>query len=342
MSGAPAPTPVPVDPGLPDVGPVRAGGLPGDPSDARADARRRALGLLALAVVVAVVCTLLGRWQWHRHVHRAEAIAVVEANYAAAPVDLADVVAAPDAPLPADDTWRAVTVSGRYLTDATVLLRNRPVNGTPAYHALVPLVVSDAAPEGFGPPVGAGRVLVVDRGWVPTGDDGSVGVDVPAPPPGDVRVTVRLRPGEAPSGREAPDGQVQAIAPAQVLAAGGDAVPADAAPYAAYGALVEELPAAAEALGPLAAPSTDPGSHLSYAFQWWVFALGGLVAFSVAARREWREGAATPGAAPGSSPTGTGQAAAGPARRRRARGRDELDEDAEIDAQLAGRAGRPA
>ncbi|MFS0704220.1 SURF1 family protein [Cellulomonas sp. 179-A 9B4 NHS] len=340
MSGAPARTSV--DPGLADVGPVRPGRLPGEPSDARADARRRALGLLALAVAVAVVCTLLGRWQWYRHVHRAEAIAVVEANYAAAPVDLADVVAAPDAPLPADDTWRAVTVSGRYLTDATVLLRNRPVNGTPAYHALVPLLVTDAAPDGFGAPVDAGRVLVVDRGWVPTGDDGSVGVDVPAPPAGDVRVTVRLRPGEATSDRDAPAGQVQAIAPEQVLAAGGDAVPADAVPYAAYGALVEELPAAAEALGPLAAPSTDPGSHLSYAFQWWVFALGGLVAFSVAARREWRDGAATPGAAPGASPTGTDPAASVPTRRRRAPGRDELDEDAEIDAQLAGRAGRPA
>lgn len=340
MTGAPAPNPAAatgatvttgsLTAGPVDVGPVRPGPAPGAPREARADARRRALGLLALAVAVAVVCTFLGRWQWHRHVARSAAIAVVEANYAAAPVDLADVVPDPDAALPDRDTWRAVAVTGRYLPDATVLLRNRPVNGTPAYHALVPLLVTDAAPDAFGTPAAAGRLLVVDRGWVSTGEDGSAGVDVPAPPAGDVRVTVRLRPGEATSDRDAPAGQVQAIAPAQVLAAAGDAVPAGAQPYAAYGGLLEEAPAADEALGPLAAPSTDPGSHLSYAFQWWVFALGGFVAFCVAARREWRDAAALPdGDAPG-----TDVPPAAP-RRRRAPGRDERDEDAEIDAQLA-------
>lgn len=287
--------------------------------DARAAARRQALGLLVVAVAVAVTCTFLGRWQWQRHVDRDAAIAVVEANYAAAPADLATVVPDPDVALPAADTWRSVTVRGRYLEDATVLLRNRPVDGTPAYHALVPLLVVDAAPGADGDPVGAGRLLVVDRGWVPTGADGTVAVDVPAPPRGDVTVTVRLRAGEATSRRDAPRGQVQAIAPAQVLAAGG----VDGEPYAAYGALVRESPAAGQALGALAAPSTDPGSHLSYAFQWWVFALGGLVAFSVAARREW-----TSAAAPGDGPVR-------PPRPRRARGRDEVDEDAEIDAQEA-------
>ncbi|UZN05021.1 SURF1 family protein [Cellulomonas sp. S1-8] len=290
--------------------------------DARDAARRRAVGLLVVGLVVAVTCTFLGRWQWQRHVARDAAIAVVEANFAAAPVDLADVVADPDAPLPDADTWRAVEVRGRYLPDAAVLLRNRPVDGTPSYHVLVPLVVDDAAPGAFGTPVAAGRALVVDRGWVPTGADGSVGVAIPPPPAGEVTVTVRLRPGEATSRRDAPAGQVQAIAPAQVLAAGG----ADAAPYAAYGALLREDPAAAEPLGALPVPSTDPGSHLSYAFQWWVFALGGLVAFSVSARREWVWSGAAPGAPDAPAP---------PPRPRRARGRDELDEDAEVDAQVA-------
>ncbi|GIG40995.1 SURF1 family cytochrome oxidase biogenesis protein [Cellulomonas phragmiteti] len=287
--------------------------------DLRAAARRQAVVLLVLAVVVAVVCTLLGRWQWQRHVDRDAAIAVVEANYAAPAVDLADVVADPAAALPDADAWRSVQVRGRYLDDATVLLRNRPVDSTPAYHALVPLLVTDAAPTSAGAPVGAGGVLVVDRGWVPTGADGSVDVEVPASPPGEVTVTVRLRPGEATSRRDAPAGQVQAIAPAQVLAAGG----VEGAPYAAYGSLVREDPAPAEPLGALAAPSTDPGSHLSYAFQWWVFALGGLVAFSVAARREWTSVVTV----------GDGPPTLRPARPRRSPGRDELAEDAEIAAQ---------
>jgi cytochrome oxidase assembly protein ShyY1 len=301
------------------------------PADLRADARRRALGLLVVGLVVAVVCTFLGRWQWHRHVARDAAIAVVEANYAAEPVDLADVVPDPAAALPDADAWRSVVVQGRYLPGSTVLLRNRPVDGTPAYHALVPLLVTDAAPGAFGPPVDAGRVLVVDRGWVPTGSDGSADVDVPAPPTGDVTVTVRLRPGERPSTRTAPDRQAHAIAPAQVLAAGG----VDAPPYAAYGAVVREVPAPDEVLGTLAAPSTDPGSHLSYAFQWWVFAAGGLVAFSVSARREWT-GVGGPPVGP-ATPDGTPAPPTPAPRPRRARGRDEIDEDAEIDAQEAAR-----
>ena len=295
-------------------------------ADARAAARRRALVLALVAVLVGVTCTFLGRWQWDRHEARDAAIAVVQANYAAAPVDLADVVPDPDALLPDSDAWRAVQVRGRYLPGSTVLLRNRPVNGVPSYHVLVPLLVTDAAPGDFGAPVDAGRVLVVDRGWVPMGEDGSAEVDVPPPPPGEVTVTVRVRPGEAATDRRAPDAQVQAIAPAQVLAAGG----VDGDPYAAYGGLLEEDPAAASVLGGLPAPSTDPGSHLSYAFQWWVFALGGLLALGVAARREWTSvGGRADDVAPPPPP-----------RPRRARGRDEIDEDAEVEAAEVGARGQ--
>ena len=38
---------------------------------------RRAAGLVAVAVVLALVCTGLGYWQWLRHEHRSAAIALV-------------------------------------------------------------------------------------------------------------------------------------------------------------------------------------------------------------------------------------------------------------------------
>lgn len=293
----------------------------GVPAGAQRDAaRRRALGMLAVAVAVAVVCTLLGRWQWHRHEARAAAIAVVETNYAAAPTDLADVLHDPDVPLTAADEWRTVEVTGRYLTDASVLLRNRPVDRTPAYHVLVPLLVTDASPSADGD-AATGRVLLVDRGWVPTGADGSENVEAPAPPAGEVTVTVRLRAAERPATRQAPQGQAHSVAPAQVLEASG----VDEPTYAAYGSLVRESPAAQVRPGALPAPSTDPGSHLSYAFQWWVFALGGFLALTVAAWREWRSVTVAPDGR---------TAVVAPPRPRRARGRDERDEDAEIDSQL--------
>jgi cytochrome oxidase assembly protein ShyY1 len=300
---------------------------------------RRAVGLVLLAVVMATACTFLGRWQWNRHVARDAQIRLVQQNYDSDPVPLDTLLPGTDATLDPDDVWRQVTVTGQYDTDATVLLRNRPVNSEPGFHVLVPLELS-----------GTDVVLVVDRGWVAWDEDASGEVAVPAPPAGEVTVTVRMRLDEPASDRGAPAGQVQAIHVAQVLAAGGIA---DAVSYDAYGAVVEEDPAAATALGRLPAPSTDPGSHLSYAFQWWVFALGSLVGFTWMARREVRDGraalaaTAASGAGPGGGEVGAAdddgsgtRSPAAPApggpepRRRRRRPTDEETEDSLIDSQL--------
>lgn len=321
---------------------------------------RRAVGIVCVGLVLATACVLLGRWQWNRHVWRDAAIAVVTTNYAADAVPLDDVLASTDETLGTADEWRTVEVVGRYDADATVLLRNRPVDGHPAYHVLVPFVVSDASAGTAADPTGTGGVLVVDRGWVPTGEDASAAVDVPAPPAGTVTLTARLRLDERETTRTAPPGQVQAVASAQVLAAGG----LDAVPYVAYAQRLAEDPAPAEVPGTLPPPSTDPGSHLSYAFQWWAFALLILGGSVFVARREaalvaeaseaedrsgdGRRAAARPGTTPGTGAdapraarAGAGTASADrttarPAPRRRG-GRAEDEEDALIDAQLAAR-----
>ncbi|RMI13660.1 SURF1 family cytochrome oxidase biogenesis protein [Cellulomonas triticagri] len=272
-------------------------------------ALRRAVGLVVLAVVVSTACVFLGRWQWHRHVARDAAIRLVEQNYSADPVPLADLLPGAGADLDPGDVWRQATITGTYDADATVLLRNRPVNSEPGFHVLTPLVLAD------------GSALVVDRGWVAWDDDASGEVSLPAPPSGEVDVTVHLRPDEPASERSAPAGQVQAIHVDQVLAAGGT----DVASFGGYGAVVEERPAADVRLGSLPAPSTDPGSHLSYAFQWWTFAVGSLGAFGWLARRELLE-ADQPDGEPGAVPTAQ--------RSRRRRTSDEDTEDALIDAQL--------
>lgn len=296
---------------------------------------RRAVGIVCVGLVLATVCVLLGRWQWNRHVWRDAAIAVVQENFAADPVPLDAVLPSTDEPLGSDDEWRTVEVVGRYDTDATVLLRNRPVDGHPAYHVLVPFVVEDASAGTADAPTGVGDVLVVDRGWVPTGADASAAVDLPAPPSGTVTLTARLRLDERPTDRTAPPGQVQAVASQQVLAAGG----LDATPYGAYAQRRSEDPAPAEVPGALPPPSTDPGSHLSYAFQWWAFAVLVLGASVVVARRE----SALVTEAPARSSGSAGPAAAAPRRPERADvprrrgGRAEDEEDALIDAQLAPR-----
>jgi cytochrome oxidase assembly protein ShyY1 len=318
-------------------------------------AARRAVGLVLLGVVVAVTCTFLGRWQWNRHVWRDAAIAVVETNWAADPVPLDTVLPSTGTALTDDDVWRRVTVVGHYEPDSTVLLRNRPVDGAPAYHVLVPFVVEDASAGTSEDPTQAGTVLVVDRGWVDPGEDASADVAAPAPPEGSVTLTARLRQDEPATTRNAPTGQVQAISVDQVLAVGG--VEGDT--YDAYVAMTAEDPAVSPVPGALPPPSTDPGSHLSYAFQWWTFALGGLIAFSVGARREIQDERAlldADGPAPAPAPvefSSTGvelwptrdtprprRAPSAPDAPRRRGGRDEDAEDALIDAQLAETTGR--
>lgn len=286
------------------------------------DRLRRWSGTIALALVVSLGCVAAGMWQWDRHQQRSAAIALVEANYAA-PVAPIEQVLPDGAPLDPADVWRPVTARGQYLPEQ-VLLRNRPVDGQPGFHVLAALRVDDG-------PL-ATRVLVVDRGWVPIGQDGSDADDVPAAPTGPVEVVVRLRPDEPASSRPAPDGQVQAIATEQVraaLLAGSTPSAADwpaAATVGAYGALVSE-DGGPSGLGRLPAPSTDPGSHLSYAFQWWVFALGALIGCAVLIARESREEAAEDDVGPTTGPTR-------PATRHRRRPTAEEEEDALLDAQV--------
>ncbi|GAB4085287.1 hypothetical protein GCM10028784_19170 [Myceligenerans cantabricum] len=232
------------------------------------------------AVLLAALCLVAGRWQWNRYEDRSAQIDLIEANWSAAPLPLGDVLDGPGATLPGDAVWQPVTLRGRYAPEATALLRNRPVRSTPGFHVLVPFVAEHPdAPDGV--------VMVVDRGFVPLGTDGSAPAAVPDAPAGEVEVTVSLRADEPSSSRGAPDGQVQAISTQQVLAAGPDgAAWADGRTVAAYGALRTETPRPATAPAALPEPSTDPGSHLSYAFQWGVFSVGALAGYVLLWRRE--------------------------------------------------------
>lgn len=274
---------------------------------------------IALAVVFAVACAFLSNWQFTRNQERSAQLALVAENYDAEPVALAEVIA-PGSTLHPQDEWRPVVLTGAYLADDQVLARNRPHGGTSAFEVLVPFRLDD------------GRVLLVDRGWVPPGD-GPEPDAVPAPPAGEATVVVRLRPGEPlpASGRSAPDGQVPTIN----LDAVAGAIPAGAAlERSAYGVMVSEDPAAATAPGALEAPSDDPGPHLSYAIQWILFAVMGFVFIGYVIRTERRhrredaEDDAAEATAAGAMDAATPPAAAS----RRRRDRDADDEDALLDA----------
>lgn len=266
-----------------------------------------------LALALAAGCVLLGQWQWDRREQRVERNALVTENYDREPASLETVLAADGDSLPANREWTPVRLSGRYLGDEALLLRNRPLDGRPGYHSLVPFATDD------------GPVLLVDRGWLPTGQTGREPDAVPAPPTGQVDVVARLRPAEPATSRGAPPGQVQRITPASIE------LPSPAAERlvtGTYGVLATEEPAPPQAPRLLPRPAIDEGPHLSYSLQWFVFALGALVAFVVLARRTAAED--EPVAEDGA---GEPSAQQRPRRGRRASAEDE--EDALVDAQLA-------
>ena len=257
---------------------------------------------VALAVLFAIGCAFLANWQFSRNEGRSAQLALVETNYDAPAVPLEELITGVDDFAPGDE-WRQVQLSGEYLIDEQVLVRNRPHGGTAAYEVLTPLLLED------------GRVFVVNRGWIRPGDSGSEPGAVPDAPTGTVTVIVRLRPGEMipASGRSAPDGQVPAIHLPLIAEETGEQTI-----ISAYGRMVSEDPAPADRPTALESPSEDPGPHLSYAIQWILFAIMGFAFIVYVIRSEVRHARE--------------DRAGLPPRPKRRRDRDADDEDALLDA----------
>jgi cytochrome oxidase assembly protein ShyY1 len=233
----------------------------------------RWIGYLSLAVVFAIVCCMLGAWQFQRRAEARAEIDVVESNYdrEAAPVD--EVLASLDS---YDETqkWTPVLLEGRYLIDDQLLVRNRPRGGQPGFEVLTPFQLRD------------GGVFIVDRGWVPVGSRQDAPDVVPQAPEGEVTVVARLKAGEpAIPGREAPAGSNQVPSIELGLIAERLGLPVYTG---AYGLLASDDPAPASAPATTGKPEPDEGPHLSYALQWYVFAIIGFVGLGWALREEYR------------------------------------------------------
>jgi cytochrome oxidase assembly protein ShyY1 len=259
----------------------------------------RWLAGLAVAVVFAVVCVLLAQWQLDRRVARAERNAAVLENFDSEPAPLDGALAEAgtdlDAAWPGDQEWRPVRLQGRYDAEGTVLVRNRPQGGVNGYLVAVPFTLEQpVAVDG-----GDVATLLLVRGWVPSGESARAPDMVPVPPEGTVEVVARLRAGEGPATRSAPEGQTYRLHVPALLTDPG-------ALTGAYGVVASEAGERPADAVLVPRPDTDPGPHLSYGVQWYLFALAGLGIWVVLARRHGaadRDGS-TDGSAGGSTGTG--------------------------------------
>jgi cytochrome oxidase assembly protein ShyY1 len=217
----------------------------------------RWLGLACVVVLLAAVAVLLGKWQFDRLDERRVTNATTEANLAADPVPVDELLSAGDS-LDADLEWRVVTASGRYDADAELFVRNQSRDDIgPGSTVVVPLVTD------------SGEAVLVERGWVSTAGSPTQLPDVTPAPTGQVTVTGWLRQDStADDGATVPvDGAVRAIDSTAI----GEAL--DRALLPGYVALTFQTPPADEQLQPPEDPDLGQGPHFFYGLQWWFFAV---------------------------------------------------------------------
>ncbi|BFV56680.1 SURF1 family protein [Kitasatospora sp. CMC57] len=234
-------------------------------------------GFALLAVLLVPAMVELGFWQFHRHQDRVARNELIAQSLTAAPVPF-DSLSKPGSAVPRDLTWRTVSATGQYDGGHEFVVRKRtePGGSSIGYFVITPLVLAD----------GHGSVLV-NRGWVDSGQDATSYPAVPAPPTGQVTVTGRLRPDENAAGSgikthvKLPDRQFHLIDSGQQAELTGTPV------LGGYLELAASTPAQGDSPVLLEEPDhSSIGPHMAYAVQWWLFAGLVPVGLVVLARRE--------------------------------------------------------
>lgn len=147
---------------------------------AQASPRKRSLLVLVGAVLGCAVTARLCMWQLSRADQKIALRDAIEAQ-ARAPV-LGQAELARDEPSGAAQLWRPVRLQGRWLSERSVWLDNRQMDGRPGFYVLTPLLLAP------------GDAIVVQRGWVPRNvEDRTVRPPLPAAD-GMVEVIGRIAP----------------------------------------------------------------------------------------------------------------------------------------------------
>jgi surfeit locus 1 family protein len=233
--------------------------------------RPRHWAFLITALAVAAACVRLGFWQLSRLIQRRQSNDLVRSQMAQPPIETSE------EDLPADLTaYRRVVASGTLDSSRQVILLNRSHNDEPGSHLITPLL-----------PTSSGPAILVDRGWIPY-DDGTDRDLSALDPPGSVQIhgiLLASQPEPTWSILADPpsDGEwrrswrnlnlerLQAQFPYPILQV--------------YLAQTDPLDSA-DMPRPDATIDLSEGPHLSYAIQWFSFALIALVGGGIWLRRQ--------------------------------------------------------
>ncbi|HKC39165.1 MAG TPA: SURF1 family protein [Gemmatimonadales bacterium] len=204
--------------------------------------QRRDVTLAVVAILVAAVCVLLGRWQLNRLAQRRARNAVLEARLALPPFPVSRELTADSA------RQRRVVARGVYEYSAERTWPGRSFQGTPGVALVTPLRLAD------------GSAVLVDRGWVPSPDAFHVDHTLYREPDTTTVTGIALIP---PRGR-------------------GDVAVAGFLPFVVQLDSPDPTRGLPRRWPP---PMLDDGPHLSYAIQWFSFALIALVGTAALIRK---------------------------------------------------------
>ena len=220
-----------------------------------------------VAVMFAAACVVLANWQLDRRNQAVSKIERMVENYDKPAIDLAQLESLSVEEVTSFE-WTPVLITGSYLVDQELLIRNRPIAGAPGFLQIVPFEVA------------TGEVVLIERGWIPA-DSKLAPASIMTPGVNEKTVTARVRLGEQTPNRDSPEG----FATSLHLASLDELVPSDLE-QGFYLRLISESPGETSSPQPLGKPLLDEGNHLSYAVQWILFALMGFFALFWAIRQE--------------------------------------------------------
>jgi surfeit locus 1 family protein len=227
--------------------------------------------------LVAATCIGLGLWQLDRHRERAEWVTRARSRFESPPLPLSRI---PTTDSLADFT--RVFAHGRYDLANEIVLTRRTRRGAPGVNVLTPLVLDD------------GSAVIVNRGWVYSPDGSTVRLEL-------FRDSIRVGadstlsdtltisgfavslPGPQTSARTA----AAPTAPRKVARLSRDSL-SMLLPYGTAAHLIRLAPTDSNVRPgvpvPLPPPALDAGPHLSYAIQWFAFAIIAVVGCAAVVR----------------------------------------------------------
>jgi surfeit locus 1 family protein len=208
-----------------------------------------------VAVVIAAVCVRLGFWQLHRRTERKARNALIISRLDSAAVDVAA--------LPHDSAsarFRRVRVTGVADYEHELIFAARSYRGSPGVNFLTPVRI-----------LGRDTAVIVNRGWVYSPD----GATVDESKWRDTSATFSGYVEEFPSGAGSSYASRPRVIARLSYSAVAKALPYPVAPV--YVVALGDSVIAPDRLARLTVPPLDEGPHLSYAIQWFSFALIALV-----------------------------------------------------------------